>query len=266
MKEKSIFVSDDGTEFTTKKSAIRHDNKIFLEKEFSLTDTHQINDFVSEVASHPLGRRVAPVIGTAWESWDNRRLMMFSDIAHQVRDARGKTMIIAQFMRNRFLSANRDNVAEFTVEKPADHSAESLMSVLTDAQAEKLGVCLDFDESGHRTIPLFSETDSTENKYVYIIKQDQMGIKEKMDAGIPLSESDMQEMVCYPTVYEEEGYEGRWTRHMTTVVDFEGDTYAIFWEKGLTENQCNYFGDQPHPCHLETKEVVRQETTVILDD
>lgn len=38
----------------------------------------------------------------------------------------------------------------------------------------------------------------------------------------------------------------RWSKNMTTVLEFDGELYAIDWRKGLTEQQENAFYKQPY--------------------
>lgn len=51
------------------------------------------------------------------------------------------------------------------------------------------------------------------------------------------------------------GENNRWTRSMTTIFKYEDKLYALNWEQGLTEYQCNEFYCQPYEVE-EYKEVI----------
>lgn len=58
------------------------------------------------------------------------------------------------------------------------------------------------------------------------------------------TEQEQEDLVFSTNVYEEEdGYQGRWTQHKSTVVGHEGKFYRVFWESGLTEYQENVFDE-----------------------
>lgn len=72
-------------------------------------------------------------------------------------------------------------------------------------------------------------------------------LSEKLSAGEELSEQELCDFArCLPQEDEIEGEEGRWSRAMTTIVKLPGEEYwAIDWERGLTEYQEDYYGEQP---------------------
>ena len=79
------------------------------------------------------------------------------------------------------------------------------------------------------------------------------------DAGEKFERNDLAAMAygeIGKIVSEEEGYEGRWMRDMSTVFEGNGRFFNIDWERGLTEYQENEFYEQPYEvvkkCHEET--------------
>ena len=65
--------------------------------------------------------------------------------------------------------------------------------------------------------------------------------------GETLSESDLSYLVCNFELDDERevGDNRRWTRSVCSIIELGGKHYSITWEEGLTENQENYFYDQP---------------------
>lgn len=60
-----------------------------------------------------------------------------------------------------------------------------------------------------------------------------------------LNESEQRELLYESTeISEESNYSGRWTEHLTTIVQTDdGKFYRINWERGLTEMQEDVFED-----------------------
>ena len=86
----------------------------------------------------------------------------------------------------------------------------------------------------------------------------------KLKAGEDLSDSDINSLIYnFDEIHREEGEDRRWSKSVLSVVDIEGELYAIEWEQGLTENQENEFYNQPYPVELKTEEVVIKKTTVV---
>lgn len=89
-------------------------------------------------------------------------------------------------------------------------------------------------------------------------------IERKLKSGSILSESEISDLKdTFEEIYEEEGANRRWSQSILTVIDVNGDLYAIEWERGLTENQDNTFYNQPYPVTIETEEVITIRTKVI---
>lgn len=60
-------------------------------------------------------------------------------------------------------------------------------------------------------------------------------------------EEEIKELLwSFPQVWEEEGYEHRWTKDVSTVVQIGEKFIRIDWSRGLTECQENEFWEQPY--------------------
>lgn len=89
----------------------------------------------------------------------------------------------------------------------------------------------------------------------------------KLKEGKELSESEIEAIFWVsPEVFEQSGESRRWSKSVTTVVDIDGQMYAIDWEKGLTENQEDSFMAQPYKVRLEEEEVIITETVIIKEE
>lgn len=79
---------------------------------------------------------------------------------------------------------------------------------------------------------------------------------ERFDSKERFTEKELRNIVFEDTdiqVYKEtEEDHGRWTFFMTTIIKVGDRYFSIDWQKGLTENQDNYFGNHP-------EEIFRQE-------
>ena len=62
-----------------------------------------------------------------------------------------------------------------------------------------------------------------------------------------LSEKEIKELVYDGNYVDEiEGDDHRWQKEIQTIIDVDGQLYAIDWMRGLTECQENEFYDQPY--------------------
>ena len=52
------------------------------------------------------------------------------------------------------------------------------------------------------------------------------------------------------------GENGRWTRPVTSIIEFGGRYFQIDWDEGLTEYQPNEFYDQPFEVKKESHEEI----------
>lgn len=59
------------------------------------------------------------------------------------------------------------------------------------------------------------------------------------------SKEEVIDLICNCEVERIEDGEGRWSKYMLSIVEGEDDKfYSLYWEKGLTECQDNYFEAQ----------------------
>lgn len=78
----------------------------------------------------------------------------------------------------------------------------------------------------------------------------------RLKAGEELNEDDLKTLMWVGQVVDViEGEEHRWTRDMTTIIEIDGELYAIEWDRGLTEYQENLYCSQPY-------RVVRKEKQI----
>lgn len=70
-------------------------------------------------------------------------------------------------------------------------------------------------------------------------------LKTKLLSGDTLTEREISELINEYTVEEIEGDDNRWTRNMTSIVEVDGQYFAVYWQRGLTECQEDNFMDQP---------------------
>jgi hypothetical protein len=84
-------------------------------------------------------------------------------------------------------------------------------------------------------------------------------VVEKLKSGERLSERELATLVCDGAVDEIDGDSGRWTKHVQTIINIDGDLWAIDWRRGLTEYQENEFYNQPY-------RVIKQERHVIVTE
>lgn len=88
----------------------------------------------------------------------------------------------------------------------------------------------------------------------------------RLKAGEELNEDDLKTLVQFGQVVDRiEGEEHRWTRDMTTIIEIDGELYAIEWDRGLTEYQENLYCSQPYRVVRKEKQITvtyyeREET------
>ena len=91
-------------------------------------------------------------------------------------------------------------------------------------------------------------------------------MRQKIKNDVDLSESELNELVYY-SVKDIEGEDRRWSRRVTSILDIDGETYILNWERGLTEYQENSFHYQPRKVKIEkTTKVVTMEVTNYIDE
>lgn len=88
------------------------------------------------------------------------------------------------------------------------------------------------------------------------IEKEKAEIVEKIKTGKELTEDELEEL-AFNSDFRGELFsdnlievikrdDTRWSKNMTTVLEFDGELYAIDWRKGLTEQQENAFYKQPY--------------------
>ena len=72
-------------------------------------------------------------------------------------------------------------------------------------------------------------------------------IIKKLKDGEKLSESEIRELTWNGDYVDEiEGDDHRWQKEMQTIIDIDGQLYAIDWMRGLTECQEDEYLYQPY--------------------
>ena len=93
-----------------------------------------------------------------------------------------------------------------------------------------------------------------------------MEIIQKLNDEINLSESELSYLHEY-AIKDIEGDSGRWSRMISSIIEFNNQTYILFWENGLTEYQENSFYEQPVKVKIEkVTKVVTVEVTNYIDE
>lgn len=84
----------------------------------------------------------------------------------------------------------------------------------------------------------------------------------KLKNGEELSECELRELCGSDYWVEEiEGDDHRWQREIKTIIDVDGQLYAIDWMRGLTEYQESEFLDQPYKVKKVEKEITQTIVT-----
>lgn len=82
----------------------------------------------------------------------------------------------------------------------------------------------------------------------------------KLKSGENLTEGELKTLVFEGVEVDEiEGYHGRWTQHMQTIIDIDGELWEIDWYRGLTEHQENEFYTQPYRVEKKEKQITITE-------
>ena len=82
----------------------------------------------------------------------------------------------------------------------------------------------------------------------------------KLKSGDKLNEREIKTLVYDGFEVDEiEGDSGRWTQCVQTIIDIDGELWAIDWDRGLTEYQENEFYNQPY-------RVVKREKQIIVTE
>lgn len=87
----------------------------------------------------------------------------------------------------------------------------------------------------------------------------------KIASDEKLTERELSTLVFENETEREKGDSGRWSQHMTSIVELCGRHFAIDWQRGLTEMQENEFYNQPYEVELkEYEKLYRSENGIRL--
>lgn len=91
-------------------------------------------------------------------------------------------------------------------------------------------------------------------------------IVSKLKAGEKLTESELEYLVYDGIEVDEiKGDSYRWTQSVQTILDIDGELWAVDWERGLTECQENEFYDQPYRVEMREKQITVKEYVEVGD-
>lgn len=91
-------------------------------------------------------------------------------------------------------------------------------------------------------------------------------VVKKLKSGEKLNEGELQTLVYEGFEVDTiEGSHGRWTQHVKTIIDIDGELWAIDWQRGLTEYQENSFYYQPYRVVANEKHIVVTEYVKVED-
>jgi hypothetical protein len=84
----------------------------------------------------------------------------------------------------------------------------------------------------------------------------------KIDTQVALTEEELHRLLEYE-LYEEREYgdDSRWSRGVASIIELCNRHFMLYWQKGLTEMQEDYFCDQPYEV-----EKVQYEKTIIVKE
>lgn len=86
----------------------------------------------------------------------------------------------------------------------------------------------------------------------------------KLKSGEKLSENEIATLVCDGVEVDKiEDGEDRWHRYVRTIIDVDGELWAISWDRGLTEYQENGFYNQPYRVVKKEKQVIITEYVAV---
>lgn len=237
-KEVKVYITDDGKQFKTKKGAENHEKRILIEakvEELGMTK-EEIAEKLHEVA--PYNMNITFLLkekGEWYEDWPN----------HLIQSINAKTL---------------QKPLKKTLYLKAENELHSEKLMFTE-EGEEFG---DPEKHLNDNIELkkVEEVDKLTLKVYYddvkkLTKEDVIQMKLEDLDGDPLDEEEIEYMINNLTLlYEEKGDIGRWNQPVTTVVDLNGQAYAIEWLQGLTERQEDQYDSEPYKVKLEVKEIV----------
>lgn len=237
MKEKKIYITEDGKEFASRKTAEKHEFNLFLESK-KITE-EELRDFVN-TAEH---RKIRLLNNNG----------VFSDLPKMYSVTPSLVEELVKMCQNRSKFEIIVIVKDKEVEKVKIDTGKKDKEKEINKIAQKYTEFLEIERiNGYQ---------STTLKF----KEKELTILEKLEKGIELDSDEISDFLWNnKEIYEEKGDNNRWTRYMLTVVEDEkGNKWAIEWQQGLTEYQEHVFDYQPYRVELQTREVITVVTDVL---
>lgn len=253
VKEKKVYITSDGKEYKTEKCALRQENILLMEGKGLKKE--EVDRWVEEIKHSNRTTKLLADRHETWQDWQTYHLEdLFKIINKRKKNVYQYYLLEEHDWRDEYKIVYKEEM----IELPDNDMPESFKKYV-----EQLN-----EDSSDGSIYSLIFLDVYEDVKRYLIKKKELTIEEKLEKGISLTEREIQDMRWdFAEVYEVEGDEGRWMRHMTTVVKVgNGDLYAINWDRGLTESQENTFCNQPQKVRLKEKEVTTIITEIVYID
>lgn len=252
VKEEKIYTTSDGKTYKTKKSAERYENALTLKR--AGYDKSEVDNLIKDVAESNKMVRIFLNNKSDWRDWASNLVNQLPSIL----DDHKNDVVRYQIIDKRYFGNNEDVIKRVKLprlkEGELPQEFENYIEELTNKDKDKNGSIFKLE--------LYKEEDKLVK---YVVKEEPLTPEYKLSKGIKLNEDDLSELVFErEEVYEKEGEDSRWSRTIVSVIKSDdGELYAIEWEKGLTENQEHYFGNQPERVKIEEREVVTTVTEIV---
>lgn len=240
MREITAYGTSDGKIFKSKAAAEKHEKKIVVKEkmdELGMT-AEEISSALDSIAKE---NKVVKYL-LSERSWENWQISHIHMINKEMLFPKKKTEILLQ---EYFGSINYSS-------ERVEESGEFKNPELEIANEEDPYDVYVFEKE---------EIISDSKRKLYYIKkyEPEDVIVMKLKKGEELSENEIKNLLDLKTVHEEHGEDRRWSKSVLTVIEVDGECYAVEWEKGLTEMQEDMFYNQPYKVKLEK---VKKEITV----
>lgn len=252
VKEEKVYITSDGKQYKTKKSAQRYENELYMKnKGYTKKEVDELIPKLTEksgVLKYLIGDK---------PDWRDLPLNIVMQMASLIIDYKTDAV---RYQIIKISYWNRDEVVILREKMPRLPEGEvpKKFTEYVDDLTEK-----DKDKNGSTySLELHSEEGDV---IKYVVKETTLTPEFKMSQGKRLSDDDISELLHEREhVYEVEGEDSRWSRSITTVIKADdGELYAIDWEKGLTENQEHMYDNQPRKVKLVTREIVSIVTEIV---
>lgn len=248
-KEIKVYEADDKEIFKTKKGAENHNIKLAVKdtiKRLSMTE-EEIETKLKEVSERLPAVRMLLNNEPSWIKWQIHHIRLITE------DLFKEPAKITQYVREYKDWGKLKEEILFTETGTA----------FTDPELHCNNPKLCVGDQ-YKVIKV-DNVNSVTKKVYYDYKYDwSQRMSMKLKARKNLSSLDIRDLIYnFNEVHREEGEDRRWSKSVLSVIDIEGELYAIEWEQGLTENQENEFYNQPYSCTLKTKEIVIKKTMVV---